>query len=139
MGNDYAIIKVKEDLSSYGQVFLGLGTDETINDTPIHALGYSYENGRPTMKISHGYINNTGNDLSNVLYRCSSTIYGGTSGGPLYSQCRFGVLGSEDPAKKVQTYKTVVGIVTGNYDDNKTVATRIIPEILQFAYDNKYL
>ena len=26
-----------------------------------------------------------------------------------------------------------------NYDDNKTVATRIIPEILQFAYDNKYL
>ena len=52
---------------------------------------------------------------------------------------RFGVLGSEDPAKKVQTYKTVVGIVTGNYDDNKTVATRIIPEILQFAYDNKYL
>ena len=91
------------------------------------------------MKISHGYINNTGNDLSNVLYRCSSTIYGGTSVGPLYSQCRFGVLGSEDPAKKVQTYKTVVGIVTGNYDDNKTVATRIIPEILQFAYDNKYL
>lgn len=138
-GNDYAIIKVKEDLSAYGQVFLGLGTDATVNDTPIHALGYNYEDGAPVMKISNGYINNSGNDLSDVLYRCSSTIYAGTSGGPLYSQCRFGVPDSSDSTKKVQTYKTVVGIVVGNYDDNKTVATRITPEILQFAYNNKFL
>lgn len=138
-GNDYAIIKVKEDLSVYGQVFLGLGTDETVNDTPVHALGYNYINGAPVMKISNGYINNNGNDLGDVLYRCSSTIYGGTSGGPLYSQCRFGVSGSTDSEKKVQTYKTVTGIVVGNYDDNKTIATRITPEILQFAYNNKFL
>lgn len=32
-----------------------------------------------------------------------------------------------------------MGIVVGNYDDNKTIATRITPEILQFAYNNKFL
>ena len=123
-------------MSAYGEVFLGLGTDESIKNTTLYSLGYAKDaNNRMVLKTASGKVNSA----TERMYNCSIDIYGGTSGGPLYSQCRFGVLGSEDPAKKVQTYKTVVGIVTGNYDDNKTVATRIIPEILQFAYDNKYL
>lgn len=138
-GSDYAIIKVKKDLSSYGQVFLGLGTDESIGNTPVHILGYDFITGKPILKITDGYINNAGNSISDVVYRCSAELYDGTSGGPLYSQCTFGVPGSTNSTQQVQTYKTVVGIAVGAWEGNKALATRIIPEILQFAYDNEYL
>lgn len=141
-GNDYAIIKVKEDLSAYGEVFLGLGTDESIKNTTLYSLGYAKDaNNRMVLKTASGKVNSA----TERMYNCSIDIYGGTSGGPVYSQCIFGVPGSTDPVKKVQTYKTVVGIsVVVFYDPNtqyiySSSATRITPEILQFAYDNKYL
>lgn len=152
-GMDYAIIKVKEDLSKYGKVYLGIGTDESIKNTPVHTLGYTYNsNGKFVMKVSSGSIDDlyvnpkdkpTSEELAkkkSVLYATTAGVYGGTSGGPLYTECKFGVPNSTDPDDKIQVYKTVVGIATGGPDGNGNgIATRMRPEILNFVYNNPYL
>ncbi|MGN1481393.1 trypsin-like serine peptidase [Porcipelethomonas sp.] len=137
---DYAIVKVEEDLSSYGHVYLGLGTDETIKNVPIHSLGYTTENNKPVLKISNGNITTS----EEQIYFSSCLVYGKTSGGPAYSECRFGIANSSDPDEKIQVYKTVIGVTMGEVYDSKgeTIGSRIIritPEILQFAYNNSYL
>lgn len=136
---DYAIVTVKEDLSSYGKVFLGLGVNESkLIKNNVYALGYKGN----AQKISSGKIE----EISDYVYSTSVHIYPGTSGGPFYCQYQFGVPGSTDPDEKVQTYKTVIGIVSNCdslKDDPYITATsrmmRITPEILQFAYNNSNL
>lgn len=138
-GNDYAIITVQEDLTQYGSVFLGLGTDNnSLKENNIYILGYkgNYQ------KISSGKIEKIEDDV----YTTSAHVYPQTSGGPLYCQYKFGVQGSTDPNEKVQTYKTVIGITsktfgyvdqnTGVWYSGSSIITRITPEILQFAYEN---
>lgn len=142
VGDDYAILTVAEDLSKYGSVFLGLGVNDAyLVQNNIYALGYkgNYQ------KISSGKVE----DIYEDYYKTSAHIYPGTSGGPVYCQYRFGVLGSTDPEEKVQIYKTVIGIATRTdyYIDPETQifysgsshVTRITPEVLQFAYSNNNL
>lgn len=152
-GMDYAIVKVKEDLSKYGKVYLGIGTDESIKNTPVHTLGYTCNsNGKLVMKIASGNIGDlyvspedtsTPEEIAykkSVLYITTAGAYYGTSGGPLYTECKFGVPNSTDPDEKIQVYKTVIGIVTGGPDNNGNgIATRMRPEILNFVYNNPYL
>lgn len=140
-GNDYAIITVKEDLTSYGSVFLGLGVHESkLVKNNVYALGYKGN----AQKISSGKIE----EINEKNYQTSAYTYPGTSGGPVYCQYKFGVQGSTDPDEKVQTYKTVIGISSmiwgkelenGEYICSSSIATRITPEILQFAYNNDFL
>lgn len=145
-GNDYAILSVKEDLSDYGNAFLGLGVNNKLYSNNLYSIGYNYQS-TPTQKISSGKITS----IEDNIYKTNMPVYGGTSGGPLYCQYEFGVQGSTEASEKVQTYKTVIGItmvslgyaVLGNnldeFHSTGSIATRITPEILQFAYDNDFL
>lgn len=130
-GHDYAIITVKEDLSSYGKALLGVPTDQAINNHMyIHCLGYG---GDGVLKISNGYIlksSEGGTELNPDLY-----IAAGTSGGPVYVETDYG---NADGTNRV-TYKTVIGVVSGRNIDKEWVAPQIRPEILKFAYNNPNL
>lgn len=134
LGNDYAIITVEENLSNYGSVFLGIPTSDIVdNNVTIHNLGY---NGYAYLKIDDGKaysIIENGNLLySNLISK------GGTSGGPVYVQSTFGNSNETSGSFTMQTYKTVVGIVS-RAGENITEATCIRPQILQFAYNNSNL
>ncbi len=141
-GMDYAIITVQEDLSDYGCVFLGLGVDDNkLMNNNVYALGYNGD----YQKISSGTINT----INDGCYISSNFVLPQTSGGPLYCKYEFGVPGSTNEEETVQSYKTVIGIVstmsaiyyhdTNEYTDVTTLSTRITPEILQFAYENDNL
>lgn len=129
---DYAILTVSEDLSQYGCYLLGMVTDSIMQkNVPIHSLGY-YIN---TLKISHGTITESNNDL---LCNFNVYTYEGSSGGPFYVESSFGIQGTTNEDYQIKTYRTAISIVQGAASDHM-FGTRITPVIMQFAYDNEYL
>lgn len=127
--NDYAIITVNEDLSEYGKLTLGTLTSEAKNnDIPIHVLGYC---SATEFKISHGSISDTNDD---DVFATDAFTTNGTSGGPMYVECVFGIPGTSNEEYKTKSYKIVVSL-----DSAGGHGPKFDSEIFQFAYDNEYL
>ncbi len=132
---DYAIITVKEDLTDYGILNLGMTTQDVVKYTPIHAYGYSYASSKPYLKVSDGTIS----EASDKGYLISDDCYitYGTSGGPVVTKCK--INGTE--------YWEVIGIVSAmSYNtlehlvkDWYGIYNRVDNETLQFLHQNDNL
>lgn len=143
---DYAIITVKEDLSSYKKFNLGVPLDSCIEkQTPVKLTGFPHrvKNDKEFITVntvtehemytSDGIIiQGDGDEVSGTdEFQIATTTYAssGNSGGPIYLV---------ESYNDEQTYYTVIGIMM-NISGECISATRITTELINFYKHNKYL
>ncbi len=134
INQDYAIITVNQDLTTYGCYSLGMATNNIMgNNTPVHILGYTHEvinnNVTSYLKISNGTVTS----ISDNFFTSSALVFGGTSGGPVYTESVYSI-----PGTSTETYQTVIAVASAT-SGTSSIVTRIRPETMQFLYRNSYL
>ena len=124
---DYGLIYVEESLSSYGNISLGIATDNfrlTSSEVNISGFPSSVENFLPGYARYYGSGEITSSSGNYMLY---STAYAnsGDSGGPVYIEYTLnGTL-----------YRSAIGIHRGHTDD-ESYGVRITLPVLRFFMDN---
>ncbi len=129
---DYAIVTVEENLKPYGYFSLGLASQDAPSyNVPVHSLGYLFPTVTgtpPILKKSDGHLNS----WDNGLIRTDSYIAPGTSGGPLYTECKI----------NGESYITAIGIAGAISTVDPKNGNKFVPinsNILKFALDNEHL
>jgi len=125
---DYALVTVKEDLSSYANFNIGVAMDSLENsDLPIKVTGFPDDKNNFTNHIMASSIGNVGKVLDcHIIHNVDTS--GGNSGSPVYieeSRCN-------------KTYNTVFAIHVGgsiSYPGWNT-AIKITTDIMQFYVNN---
>ena len=137
--DDYALITVKEDLSSYFHFELGSSynmintTDDGANSIPLHVTGVPSSN----KKIGNGstlYTHNDsllGNDNATILHYYTDTYFG-QSGSPVYTITR--VISNN----KVNYVYTALAIHSGGDDGVQNYGALITKYQFKFYKDNAY-
>lgn len=135
-GDDYALITVEEDLSSYMSFNLGTVTDNASStQLQIATVGfpvYFDPDDKETLINNneiHQEILSEGTlvtPVNSLILRHTADASGGNSGGPLYT---IETLNGE-------TYHTVIGIHISNGSNNKNVGLRLTSHVLKFLKAN---
>ncbi|MCM1505776.1 MAG: trypsin-like serine protease [Ruminococcus flavefaciens] len=131
---DYALITVKEDLSSYACFDLGVPLDSFANGKSVVSVsGFPQDIGKTgetvVVNTKTEHMKYTGNGIvsdknDSILFYKADTC-GGNSGGPVY-------ITESDNGK---TYYTVVAVHTnGGYDENSGI--RITTDLIHFYTSN---
>lgn len=149
---DYAILTIDVDdldlsetekadgLLNYGSFLLGMTLEDfSDRELPVHCMGFK----DTSIRISNvNYDYTTPINMGDLSYDFALTAYSRTSGGPIYTECQFGVSGANGEFG-LNTYRTVISIVSGIQPGSNnqiiTSGTRVRPEIMQFAYGNSNL
>ncbi len=138
--NDYALITVEEDLSSYMSFNLGAVTDDAFyNNLEIATVGfptYLDPNNKESLinnASKHQEILSEGelvisptHGVSNLIIRHTADALNGNSGGPIYTT----------ETLNGETYHTVIGIHTSLANMNFNVGLRFTAHVLKFFKAN---
>lgn len=129
---DYAIVTVEENLKSYGYFSLGLASQDAPSyNVPVHNLGFLFPTVTgtpPILKKSDSHLNS----WKDGFICTDNYIIGGTSGGPLYTECKIN-------GKSFITAIGIAGAVNPSDPENRSIFVPINSNILKFAFDNEYL
>ena len=141
---DYALITVKEDISSYACFNLGVPLDNIININPtIKVTGFSGDDENDSYS-SHTLYTSEGKILSNAyidavidtdyLFAHDADTYGGNSGGPVYIE----------ESRNNRSYNTVIAIHTSSENEpddepSYNASVRITTNIIHFYMNNPNL
>lgn len=133
---DYGLIYVEEDLSKYGNIALGLPTDNfrTTFQT-VWVSGFPGDvNGTPTTSryYASGEAILEGSQDSEYKIYTDTYISGGDSGGPAYIEYTL----------KGETFRSAIGIsssISDSFHPQYSVATRITLPVLRFFMNNNHI
>lgn len=134
---DYALITVKEDISSYACFNLGVPLDSIVTVNPtIKLTGFSGsgENNYDTLHTLYTSEGKISNKTTDELLGYDTDAYFGDSGGPVYIE----------ESRNTHSYNTVIAIHTLGYTDlygNPTynAGVRITTNIIHFYMNNPNL
>lgn len=134
--NDYALITIEEDLSSYMSFNLGAVTDDAFyNNLEIATVGFPgyFNNTLINTANKHQEILSEGelvisqtHGVSNLIIRHTADALNGNSGGPIYTT----------ETLNGETYHTVIGIHTSSASMNFNVGLRFTAHVLKFLKAN---
>lgn len=153
--DDYALIYVDDDLSSYSYKSLGVALDQYVNNQgSVTVSGFPQTGGYPYNPTPYSFnlpgirfkatgtlnvLGNSGNNPSNYysgskLIKFTADVYSGMSGGPVYVDETVTAYG------QTKSYQPVIGIIDGeNCVQMYNYGFRIDEVVLMFYYYNMFL